>query len=116
MFKTLGNMFTDQSGLKDLFLFLKVYIVVIIIFDALFIFKKGKKCLLGSTCNKEHIFVIVDVIYHGLTEGDVLQFKFGVSPPEEDSILKEPCLEVCPNATHRRIAATNILEMKCPKA
>ncbi|XP_076905463.1 beta-carotene isomerase D27, chloroplastic-like isoform X2 [Bidens hawaiensis] len=44
------------------------------------------------------------------------QFKFGVSPPQEDSTLKEPCLEICPNATRRRTAATNTLEMKCPKA
>ncbi|KAK1420449.1 hypothetical protein QVD17_22059 [Tagetes erecta] len=44
------------------------------------------------------------------------QFKFGVTPPEEDSILKEPCLEVCPNATRRQIAVADTLEMKCPKA
>ncbi|KAJ0932159.1 putative beta-carotene isomerase [Helianthus annuus] len=44
------------------------------------------------------------------------QFKFGISPPEDDSTLKEPCLEVCPNATRRRTAATNTHEMKCPKA
>ncbi|CAI9300335.1 unnamed protein product [Lactuca saligna] len=42
------------------------------------------------------------------------QFKFGVSPPEEDSSLKEPCLEVCPNAIRRRTTTT--LENKCPKA
>ncbi|KAK9055868.1 hypothetical protein SSX86_026955 [Deinandra increscens subsp. villosa] len=44
------------------------------------------------------------------------QFKFGVSPPEDDSTLKEPCLEVCPNATRRRTAATDTLKMNCPKA
>ncbi|KAL8191973.1 hypothetical protein R6Q57_028094 [Mikania cordata] len=44
------------------------------------------------------------------------QFKFGVSPPKDDSNLKEPCLDVCPNATRRRTASTSSTEMKCPKA
>nr|XP_043619578.1 beta-carotene isomerase D27, chloroplastic [Erigeron canadensis] len=44
------------------------------------------------------------------------QFKFGVSPPEEDSTLKEPCLERCPNTIRRRTSATVTVEMKCPKA
>ncbi|PON45024.1 Beta-carotene isomerase D27-like [Trema orientale] len=44
------------------------------------------------------------------------QFKFGVLPPlpEDDAILKEPCLEICPNATRRRELAINA--EKCPKA
>ncbi|KAI4349750.1 hypothetical protein L6164_010310 [Bauhinia variegata] len=39
------------------------------------------------------------------------QFKFGVLPPlpEDDSILKESCLEACPNAAQRRADS-------CPKA
>ncbi|XP_022155218.1 beta-carotene isomerase D27, chloroplastic [Momordica charantia] len=46
------------------------------------------------------------------------QFKFGVlpSPPEEDSILKEPCLEICPNATRRREVSGKMSAMQCPKA
>ncbi|GKC02281.1 beta-carotene isomerase D27, chloroplastic, partial [Tanacetum coccineum] len=58
----------------------------------------------------------IEVICHILNPRDFnVQFKFGVSPPE-DSTLKEPCLEACPNATRRRTLATNALEMKCPKA
>ncbi|CAN6700138.1 unnamed protein product [Malus baccata var. baccata] len=46
------------------------------------------------------------------------QFKFGVLPslPEDDATLKEPCLEICPNATRRREIARNINVEKCPKA
>ncbi|KAF7804935.1 beta-carotene isomerase D27, chloroplastic-like [Senna tora] len=45
------------------------------------------------------------------------QFKFGVLPPlpEDDSILKEPCLEACPNAAQRRVTARNRDEDPCPK-
>ncbi|GMQ00354.1 hypothetical protein CsSME_00047471 [Camellia sinensis var. sinensis] len=49
------------------------------------------------------------------------QFKFGVLPPpaEDDSALKEPCLEICPNASRRRgreftSNAADVLQ--CPKA
>ncbi|XP_060961124.1 beta-carotene isomerase D27, chloroplastic-like [Cannabis sativa] len=44
------------------------------------------------------------------------QFKFGVHPPlaEDDAILKEPCLKICPNATRRRELAIN--SDQCPKA
>ncbi|XP_008451473.1 beta-carotene isomerase D27, chloroplastic isoform X1 [Cucumis melo] len=46
------------------------------------------------------------------------QFKFGVLPPlpEEDSILKEPCLEICPNATRRREVSGKMSAAQCPKA
>lgn len=46
------------------------------------------------------------------------QFKFGVSPPrsEDDVTLKEPCLEMCPNATRRKARSTSTEELKCPKA
>ncbi|KAL2556489.1 hypothetical protein Fot_01317 [Forsythia ovata] len=46
------------------------------------------------------------------------QFNFGVlpPPPEEDSILKEPCLELCPNATRRREINSGTNTLKCPKA
>ncbi|KAG7025594.1 Beta-carotene isomerase D27, chloroplastic, partial [Cucurbita argyrosperma subsp. argyrosperma] len=46
------------------------------------------------------------------------QFKFGVLPPlpEEDSILKEPCLEICPNATRRREVLNKMSATQCPKA
>ncbi|KAL5561028.1 hypothetical protein UlMin_030775 [Ulmus minor] len=48
------------------------------------------------------------------------QFKFGVNPPlpEDDAVLKEPCLEICPNATRRREATTttSINVKQCPKA
>ncbi|RDX92388.1 Beta-carotene isomerase D27, chloroplastic [Mucuna pruriens] len=45
------------------------------------------------------------------------QFKFGVLPPqpEDDPVLKEPCLEACPNATRRRMVARNIDVTACPK-
>ncbi|KAL1293783.1 hypothetical protein HN51_054428 [Arachis hypogaea] len=45
------------------------------------------------------------------------QFKFGVlaSPHEDDSVLKEPCLEICPNAAKRRTVARNIDVTTCPK-
>ncbi|KAI5674892.1 hypothetical protein M9H77_05842 [Catharanthus roseus] len=45
------------------------------------------------------------------------QLKFGVLPPqpENDSAMKEPCLEICPNATpSRRVSSLN--NTKCPKA
>ncbi|ONI14823.1 hypothetical protein PRUPE_3G010800 [Prunus persica] len=46
------------------------------------------------------------------------QFKFGVLPPlpEDDATLKEPCLDICPNATRRREFAGNINVQQCPKA
>ncbi|GAA0140679.1 isomerase [Lithospermum erythrorhizon] len=47
------------------------------------------------------------------------QFKFGVAPPEpqHDSALREPCLEICPNASRRRkISIDNSLSTKCPKS
>lgn len=46
------------------------------------------------------------------------QFKFGVLPPlpEDDGTLKEPCLEVCPIASKRRGAASDMVIMRCPKA
>ncbi|EXB28573.1 hypothetical protein L484_009732 [Morus notabilis] len=47
------------------------------------------------------------------------QFKFGVNPPlpQYDAILKEPCLEICPNATRRRELASNrTADQRCPKA
>ncbi|BBG92684.1 hypothetical protein Prudu_000497 [Prunus dulcis] len=46
------------------------------------------------------------------------QFKFGVPPPlpEDDATLKEPCLDICPNATRRREFAGNINVQQCPKA
>ncbi|MED6166253.1 hypothetical protein PIB30_107348 [Stylosanthes scabra] len=45
------------------------------------------------------------------------QFKFGVlAPPhEDDSVLKEPCLEICPNAAKRRTVTRNIDITVCPK-
>ncbi|GMN52289.1 hypothetical protein TIFTF001_021433 [Ficus carica] len=46
-------------------------------------------------------------------------FKFGVHPslPEDDAILKEPCLEICPNATRRReLAGNRNAGPQCPKA
>eukprot|EP00258_Populus_trichocarpa_P033193 XP_024449212.1 beta-carotene isomerase D27, chloroplastic-like isoform X2 [Populus trichocarpa] len=45
------------------------------------------------------------------------QFKFGVLPPlpEDDGTLKEPCLEVCPIASKRRGAASDMVIMRCPK-
>ncbi|CAB4271907.1 unnamed protein product [Prunus armeniaca] len=46
------------------------------------------------------------------------QFKFGIVPPvpEDDATLKEPCLDICPNATRRREFAGNINVQQCPKA
>lgn len=46
------------------------------------------------------------------------QFKFGVPPPppEQDSALKEPCLDICPTATRRRNNTTNPMALNCPKA
>ncbi|XAR58370.1 Beta-carotene isomerase [Bertholletia excelsa] len=45
------------------------------------------------------------------------QFKFGVLPPtpEDDRALKEPCLEICPNATRRRDLPSSD-PLRCPKA
>lgn len=47
-----------------------------------------------------------------------IQFKFGVIPPlpEDDATLKEPCLDICPNATRRKEIAKNINVEQCPKA
>ncbi|WCJ22334.1 Beta-carotene isomerase D27 chloroplastic [Euphorbia peplus] len=44
------------------------------------------------------------------------QFKFGViaPQPEDDSTLKEPCLEACPIASRRQVARDVV--MQCPKA
>jgi len=46
------------------------------------------------------------------------QFKFGVLPPqpEDDVAVKEPCLEICPNARRRREFAGSVDAMQCPKA
>ncbi|XP_062143250.1 beta-carotene isomerase D27, chloroplastic [Alnus glutinosa] len=46
------------------------------------------------------------------------QFKFGVLAPlpEDDISLKEPCLEICPNATRRRETTRNMALPQCPKA
>ncbi|KAM3687340.1 hypothetical protein ACB098_10G070100 [Castanea mollissima] len=46
------------------------------------------------------------------------QFKFGVLPPlaEDDIALKEPCLEICPNATRRREVTRGMDVPQCPKA
>ncbi|XP_014511284.1 beta-carotene isomerase D27, chloroplastic [Vigna radiata var. radiata] len=43
------------------------------------------------------------------------QFKFGVLPPQDDTILKEPCLEACPSASRRRMVANNVDVTMCPK-
>ncbi|KAK6937261.1 Beta-carotene isomerase D27-like, C-terminal, partial [Dillenia turbinata] len=45
------------------------------------------------------------------------QFKFGILPPlpEDDSTLKEPCLDICPNATFRRDSIKKEA-IVCPKA
>ncbi|XP_010267972.1 PREDICTED: beta-carotene isomerase D27, chloroplastic isoform X4 [Nelumbo nucifera] len=45
------------------------------------------------------------------------QFKFGVSPPlpTEDKTLKEPCLDICPNATRRRQILEKCETVQCPK-
>ncbi|XP_056168440.1 beta-carotene isomerase D27, chloroplastic isoform X1 [Syzygium oleosum] len=46
------------------------------------------------------------------------QFKFGIHPPrpQEDAALKEPCLEICPNAIRRREVMQNTELGQCPKA
>ncbi|KAM7521402.1 hypothetical protein LguiA_011304 [Lonicera macranthoides] len=46
------------------------------------------------------------------------QFNFGVLPPmpEDDSTLKEPCLDICPNARRRKEIITNLEALKCPKS
>ncbi|KAI6694595.1 hypothetical protein NL676_022305 [Syzygium grande] len=46
------------------------------------------------------------------------QFKFGIHPPrpQEDAALKEPCLEICPNANRRREVMQNTELGQCPKA
>ncbi|XP_059659402.1 beta-carotene isomerase D27, chloroplastic isoform X4 [Cornus florida] len=46
------------------------------------------------------------------------QFKFGVILPllEDDSTLREPCLEICPNATRCRESTKSINLLQCPKA
>ena len=46
------------------------------------------------------------------------QFRFGVLPPpaEDDSALKEPCLEICPNDSRRRELTTSVDVLQCPKA
>ncbi|KAK9950533.1 hypothetical protein M0R45_006019 [Rubus argutus] len=45
-------------------------------------------------------------------------FKFGVIPPlpEDDATLKEPCLDICLDATRRKEIAKNIIVEQCPKA
>ncbi|CAI8603694.1 unnamed protein product [Vicia faba] len=45
------------------------------------------------------------------------QFKFGVLPPlpEDDAVVKEPCLEACPIASQRRMATRNTGATACPK-
>ncbi|TXG63284.1 hypothetical protein EZV62_010278 [Acer yangbiense] len=45
------------------------------------------------------------------------QFKFGVLPPlpEDDTILKEPCLEICPASRRRKEIARNSNMDHCPK-
>lgn len=46
------------------------------------------------------------------------QFKFGMfpPPPQEDSVLKEPCLHICPTANRRREVNSAMEIPKCPKA
>ncbi|KAL6500249.1 hypothetical protein OROHE_025615 [Orobanche hederae] len=48
------------------------------------------------------------------------QFKFGLLPPltEDDSALKEPCLQICPTANRRReiVKSSTTDVSKCPKA
>ncbi|KAH6813913.1 beta-carotene isomerase D27 [Perilla frutescens var. frutescens] len=47
------------------------------------------------------------------------QFKFGVNPPppEDDTALKEPCLQICPNAIRRKeFNGSTGNDSKCPKA
>lgn len=51
--------------------------------------------------------------------GHVWQFKFGVlpPPPEDDTALKEPCLEACPTANRRKHVNSMMMGgSKCPKA
>lgn len=45
------------------------------------------------------------------------QFSFGVHPPppEDDSAIKEPCLEICPTA-HKRREIVSSQVAQCPKA
>ncbi|CAJ2629027.1 unnamed protein product [Trifolium pratense] len=45
------------------------------------------------------------------------QFKFGVLAPlpKDDTVLKEPCLEACPNASQRRMIGRNVGVTACPK-
>ncbi|KAK2649689.1 hypothetical protein Ddye_017178 [Dipteronia dyeriana] len=45
------------------------------------------------------------------------QFKFGVLPPlpEDDTIFKEPCLEICPTSRRRKEIARNSNMDHCPK-
>ncbi|KAA8538567.1 hypothetical protein F0562_028239 [Nyssa sinensis] len=46
------------------------------------------------------------------------QFKFGVLAPlpEDDSAIKEPCLEICPNANRRREGTSNMDASPCRRA
>ncbi|KAK6120135.1 hypothetical protein DH2020_046041 [Rehmannia glutinosa] len=46
------------------------------------------------------------------------QFKFGVlpPPPEDDTALKEPCLQICPTANRRKQVNSTTDNSKCPKA
>ncbi|KAM7275200.1 hypothetical protein ACFE04_017066 [Oxalis oulophora] len=46
------------------------------------------------------------------------QFKFGVRPPlpEDDTTLKQPCLEICPIASRRSEIRKNMQIEQCPKA
>ncbi|KAF8387641.1 hypothetical protein HHK36_026294 [Tetracentron sinense] len=46
------------------------------------------------------------------------QFNFGVLPPlrVDDMTLKEPCLDICPNASRRREVTKNNNTKQCPKA
>ncbi|GMH28002.1 hypothetical protein Nepgr_029845 [Nepenthes gracilis] len=46
------------------------------------------------------------------------QFNFGVPPPptENDGTLKEPCLEICPNASRRREAISKTNAKPCVKS
>ncbi|XP_041990594.1 beta-carotene isomerase D27, chloroplastic-like isoform X1 [Salvia splendens] len=46
------------------------------------------------------------------------QFKFGINPPppEDDTALKEPCLQTCPKAIRRMELNSATVVSKCPKA
>ncbi|KAF3629996.1 putative peptidyl-prolyl cis-trans isomerase CYP21-3, mitochondrial-like [Capsicum annuum] len=46
------------------------------------------------------------------------QFKFGILPPQQefDDALKEPCLEICPNAVRRKEMNHSTHAHKCPRA